>query len=249
MEPESQSIDTTTTTTQSHTTESVATPSDTATKKPASVLVPITTSGAMTFTNQIELGHAATMLIQMNLAPNHLKSEGKTAVMSALIMCRQFNLPDTAMNEMAYVKGKLTCFGSLVTALAERHPEYGEKEEFFIDENCERISVANKNLKAMPWASVIRIRKKGSTVWNEYFFSLDDAHQAGLLTENTKRDSGWVKYTKDLLMHKTKSRAFKANYASALNGVNYHEDVVEVISKEREVKDIASELSDAIKGD
>ena len=103
MEQENQSTDTTSTTTQSHTTESAATPSDTATKKTASVLVPITTSGAMTFTNQIELGHAATMLIQMNLAPIHLKSEGKTAVMSALIMCRQFNLPDTAMNAMAYV--------------------------------------------------------------------------------------------------------------------------------------------------
>lgn len=243
---ESQSTDTTSTTTQSQAAESAAAQSNTETKK-SSVIVPITNGGMMTFKNQIELGNAARMLIQMNLAPNHLKQEGPTAVMAALVMCRQFNLPDTAMNEMAYVKGKLTCFGSLVTALAERHPEYGEKEEFFIDENCERICVANKNLKAMPWASVIRIRKKGSDIWNEYFFSLDDAHQAGLLTETTKRDSGWVKYTKDLLMHKSKSRALKANYASALNGVNYHEDVVEVIQKEREVKDIANELSEAIK--
>ena len=204
------------------------------------VLVPISQTGGFLFSNQKELGTAARMAMRMNLCPAHLKKEGIEAVMSALMMVKQFNLPDTAMNEMAYVKGKLTCFGSLVTALAERHPDYrdSEREDFYITDKCEKICVENKNLKTgIPWAHVIRIRKKNSSVWNEYFFSVDDAEQAGLLTNTTKPDSGWIKYTKDLLMHKNKNRALKGNYASALNGINYHEDIVEAIdpSNSREV--------------
>lgn len=211
------------------------------------VVIEMTEQGSMKFSNQNELASVARMMIKLSLAPQHLRNDGPEAVASALVMCRQFNLPDTAMNEMSYVKGKLTVFGSLVTALAEKHPEYGEMESYFIDEKCEKICVENKNLKtAIPWAHIRRVRKKNSTVWNEYFFSVDDAQQAGLLTKTTKADSGWVKYTKDLLSHKTKARAYRENYSSALNGINYHEDVVEAISDTRDVVDVAAGLKNLI---
>jgi hypothetical protein len=129
--------------------------------------------------------------------------------------------------------------------MAERHPEFGEKEEYFITKEGDRICSENKNLAVgEPWAHVMRVKKKGATVWNEYFFSVDDAFQAGLLTENTKKDSGWVKYTKDLLYHKNKSRALKSNYASALNGINYYEDLKEI----KEAKHISEEMNEVFGG-
>jgi hypothetical protein len=191
------------------------------------VIVNIGEQGALNFKDQTELGSAARLMIKMNMAPTHLREQGLEAVMSALLFVKQFNLPVSAMNELGYVKGKLTAFGSLFTALAERHEQYGEKEEFFITREGERISADNKNLAtAIPWAHVMRIKRKDSQVWNEYFFSVDDAEKAGLLTKNTKPDAGWVKYTKDLLYHKTKARGLKSNYASALNGLEYHEDLM-----------------------
>lgn len=193
-------------------------------KKQKEVVVRVDQKGLFEFSNHRELFGAASMAVQISLAPKHLASN-INAVMRALTLCRQYRLPMQAMNQMSYIEGRLTCFGSLVTALAERHPDYGEHEMFFIDEESNQICVANKNLKAIPWAHVMRVKKKGSTVWNEYFFSVDDAEQAGLLTKQTKPGSGWIKYTKDLLYHKTKARALKANYASALEGIEYHEDL------------------------
>lgn len=201
-------------------------------RKNATAQVPITvgfnSQGRIAFSNQQELGTAARLAIQMNLAPDHLKKEGLQAVMSAMVMCRQLGLIDAAMNKLAYVKGKLVPFGSLVTAIAETHPEYGEREDFFLDDKQERISVANKNLNALPWAAVVRNRKKNSTIWNEYFFTILEAEQAGLYTKNTKPDSGWMKYTKDMLFYKANKRMLDANYASVSAGLDTYEDIREV---------------------
>jgi len=197
-------------------------------------IVEIDKHGGLAFTNQTELGTNAKLAIKMRTAPQHLIKEGLEAVMSCMLFLKQFNLPLIALNEMGYVKGKPTPFGSLIKALAERHPEYGEQEEFFVTKEGDRICVENKNLATgIPWAHVTRIKKKNSTVWNEYFFSVEDAEKAGLLTKNTSQDAAWIKYTKDLLYHKSKSRAMKSNYASALNGADCYEEVM----YEREVEE------------
>jgi hypothetical protein len=193
------------------------------------VVVQIDEKGLFSFRTQQELANAAAIAIKTMLAPDHLRKEGVNAVASALVLCKQYNLPQKAMNQMAYIKGKLTCFGSLVTALAERHPMYGEKKEFFVTEEFDEICFKNKNLRAVPWAAIVQIRKKGQEHWTEYFFSIDDARQAGLLTSTTKPDSGWIKYFKDLIMHKARSRGLRAEYASALEGIDYHEDIIETL--------------------
>jgi len=199
-------------------------------------LVKVDEKGIFTFTNQMELSDAAAMMIRTQLAPKHLRDEGKEAVAAALILCKQFNLPQKSMGQMAFIKGKITCFGSLVTALAERHPSYGDKREFCVDENGEEICSKNKNLRAPIWAYVVQIKKKGSKVWNEYFFSVDDAKTAGLSGDT------WNKYKRDMLGHKARSRALRAEYASALEGIDYHEDVLEAFT----MKDVTPK-SDRVK--
>lgn len=201
------------------------------------VVVKFDKDGAPQFADHTELSIVAQYMISIRAVPEHLKTEGLEAVKSALQLCRQLSLPDRCMNEMAYVKGKLTCFGSLVTALAERAPNYGEKKEFFVDEEGNEICVKNKNLKAKVWAAVCQIKKKGDSEWSEYVFSVDDAFTAGLLTDKTKPDSGWIKYMKDMLMHKARARGLRSNYASALNGINYLEDIQEALEW-RSAKDV-----------
>lgn len=207
-------------------------------------IVKINEKGLFDFRDHVELGHAALMLIQTKHAPDHLSREGKLAVASALILCKQFGLPQKAMNQMAFIKGKLTCYGSLVTALAERHPEYGAKREYFVDENCDEICVKNKNLKAEVFAAVVEIKKKSDNHWTQYFFSIEDAQTAGLITNNTKADSGWKKYFKDMLMHKARKRALQSEYASALEGIEYHEDVATIDTARDVTPDIDSVKND-----
>lgn len=206
-----------------------------------SVMIPIDEVGSLDFSNQLELSSAAQMLIKLKMAPEQLRKEGIEAVMSAMLLCKQFNLPVKAMNEMAFIKGKLTCYGSLVTTLAERHPDYGDKEEFFLDEQQKRICSENNNLNAPVWAAVVKVKRKSSNIWNEFYFTLDEARQADLLGNST-----WTKYRKEMLAHKARSRAFRATYASTLNGVNYHEDLIEALEEPKDVSPKSSTLNEKL---
>ncbi len=198
--------------------------------------------GVAKFEDHNQLSQVAALYMQTKLAPDHLIKEGKGAVMSAIAMCRQYQIPDTCMNEMCYIKGKLTTYGKLVTALAERHPEYGDRRDFFITKEGDEICTKNKNIATgKPYCAVIQIKKKGSEVWNEYTFSIDDAIKAKLLNDkevSTKekwQEATWTKYVKDMMWNKANARALGANYASALKGVNYHEDLKEVFENIRDV--------------
>ena len=199
------------------------------------IFVKVDKDGSLAFTNHIELRHCASILYKTSAAPKNLREAGIEAIASALLLCKQFNLPQKAIAQMAYVNGSLTCYGSLVTALAEKHPNYGEKKEFFVDSKCEVICLKNKNLFNPVFAAVVQIKRKDSSDFTEYFFSMDDAKKSGLLSSSTKATSPWLKYTKDMLMHKARARALRSEYASALEGIYYHEDY-----KESLVRDVSN---------
>lgn len=188
------------------------------------IIVPVKKTGDLDFNNHLELAQAATVMIRTRLAPPSLIKEGKEAVMAALLACKQFELPQKSMNQMAFIKDRITFYGYLVQGIAERHPQYGEKREYHLDADMEMICVQNKNLNKAPWAAVVEIRKKDSQVWNQYFFTADEAEAANLY-----KNSVWKTYPKDMLMHKARKRALYAEYASVLEGVDYHEDVREAI--------------------
>lgn len=184
------------------------------------VVVKIDREGVIAFSNQQELGNAARLLIQMKLAPEHLRKEGVEIVMSALTICKQYRLPISAMNEMMAVRGKVGVFGTLVTALCQRHPDYGELKVQYVTADQDVICLKNKNLNAKVWAAVISVRKKGQDEWNEYFFTEDEAKTAGLLSNGV-----YTKYLKDMLFHKAKWRAMNTEYASALKGLESAENM------------------------
>lgn len=174
--------------------------------------------GLVLFKNHNELTTAAKFLLHIKLAPDHLAKEGLNAVTTALLFCQQHRLPYSAMNEIGVVKGKAGAFGSLVTALAKRDHDFGEMIVLYVNEKMEEISLANKNLKDEVYACVIRIKKKSSEIWKEFFFTVDEARKAGLLNNNT-----YQKYLKDMLFHRAKFRALKTEHADYLSGVESYE--------------------------
>lgn len=195
------------------------------------VVVSFKEDGLVHFKNHNELTVAAKFLLHIKLAPEHLTKLGVEAVTSALIFCQQRNLPYSAMNEIGVVKGKAGAFGSLVTALAKRDPNYGEMVVLYVNEKMEVISLENKNLKDDVYACVIRIKKKNSDVWSEYYFTKDEAKTAGLLSNNT-----YQKYLKDMLYHRAKFRAMKTEYPDSLEGVESYE----ILTEEADVRDVSA---------
>lgn len=184
-----------------------------------SAVVAFNREGMVDFKDQMELGTLARLVRAINLVPDHLKTT--EAVMSALTFCKQYNLPYAAMNELAYIKGKLGAFGTLYTALAQRHPDFGEMVVLYTDKDMKVINLENKNLNAEVWACVIRIKKKSDSEFHEYFFTKDEAVKAGAYKDV------YLKYLKDMLYHRAKKRAFDTEYASAVKGVMMAELLIE----------------------
>lgn len=171
------------------------------------------------------LYRAAHACIQQGFAPPSLAKGGPAAVSAALLMCKQFELPFKAIGQMAFINGVLTVHSTLYAALAQRHPDWRQPEIFFTDDKSKRISVENANLNAKVYACVIRVPKENHKEFNEYYFTLDDAKQAGLYNDKSVGQKPWDKYTKDMLYHKAKARAYSREYASALEGVYMTEDL------------------------
>lgn len=210
------------------------------------LIVQINGLGAFEFSNQLELANAARLAIQMRLAPDHLKAEGLEAVMSALTICKTFKLPTSCMDDMFYIGGRIAVYGKLFCALAQRNKNFGQIKEFWIDEEYQPICVANKNF-GKEWAAVVSVQRKDAETWNEYHFTIDDAKKAGLFP-STRNGSPWNKYTKDMLMHKSRARGYRANYAESITGIDYYEDVAEAFAQARDVTGSGeSNLSQAIK--
>lgn len=199
-------------------------------KQKKDVVVSFNDSGLVDFKNQKDLASAASLLIQMNMAPDSLKKNGIQAVMAALTFCKQYNLPYSALNELGYVKGKLGAFGSLMTALAKRSPEWQDFVVIYTNEKFEKISLENKNLDNEVFACVVRVRKKNSDVWNEYFFTKKEAEKAGLLSSNTYQN-----YLKTMLYHRAKAQALRTEFSDYLNGV----ESFELLQQEAEIKDVS----------
>lgn len=152
------------------------------------------------------------------LIPKHLETNAQAV--GAILFCKQIGVsPLVGIGQVACIHGKFAAYGSLFTSLAQRDPDFGYDEIFYISEKQERICVENKNLHESAWACVVRTNKKGSPFINEFVFSMDDAKEAGIIR------NVWKTYPKDMLRWKALARAYRSTYPAALNGILMAEDL------------------------
>lgn len=180
------------------------------------VLVKFKANGIVNFKNQLELGNAARLLIKMKMVPNHLMAEGLEGVMSALTLLAQFHLPYSALNETAYIEGQLGFFGHLMMTIAQRDPLFHKFKITFCTRAYETICRANKNLHERPWACCIEVMKKDRDYYQEYYYTVDEAIEAGI---PEKEGTIFHTYRKDYLYHKAKNRALNIEFGGVLKGV------------------------------
>ena len=104
----------------------------------APTIVKFDSNGMLEFSNNLELRNCAVYanLFLPNI-PTSIKKEGIEAVMAALVFCKQHQLKWDAINHLMYVRGKILPYGKLYTALAQRHPNFGQIRVFVLDEKQE----------------------------------------------------------------------------------------------------------------
>lgn len=220
------------------------------------VIVPIGEDSRFVYKNQDELRLAARWAMVQKLAPKQLVDEGVEAVMTAIAMCHERNLPYSAMQKMFYYKGNITVYGTLFMAMAENHPQYGEKVEFWIDKEYKKVCLENKNF-GEEWAAVVGVKRKDWQDFTYTHFTIEEAKLAQLYPatkwdKETRQkvnspDSPWNKYTKDMLMWKARVRAYKACYAESFEGLECYEDVKEALeSRDVTPRDTAKLLNEVI---
>ena len=144
--------------------------------------------------------------------------------MARALMGDQWQL---CLNHMYYIKGKLSIFGELPRAIAERTGEVAEFMVYCLDKNYVKICTENKNINAEPWAGVCIVQRKGREK-QEFTYTLDEATKAGQYPAKksngeTNPDSPWMKFTKIMLYRKAQALAVKFEFPDALLGVEIAE--------------------------
>jgi len=179
-----------------------------------------------------DFGEQARKMMQVGAAPKSFKTIAE--VVGALFLAKNLGLRATAINEMYYIGGKLTVYGSTLMSIVQSSPRYLEWVEYSYDEEGNVICPPNKNVKTKPFGVAVKVRNKGCTEFTEFYFNLDQAKEAGLF-----KNAVWKQYTVDMLFWKARARAMKALFALELHGANMKEEVeMEQISNQRDVVDL-----------
>lgn len=132
-----------------------------------------------------------------------------------------------ALNNMYYIKGKLTIFGELPRAIAERTMQVQEFKVYAVDKELLEICLKNKNLNADPFAGVCEVQRKGRSL-KQYTYTIDEAKKAGQYPPKRRDgsindDSPWEKATRVMLMRKAQAMAVKFEFPDSLLGVGIAE--------------------------
>lgn len=163
------------------------------------------------------------------------------------LMGQQWHL---AVNNMAFIKGKLSIWGELPGTLAERTGEVAEKNVYAINKDYKKICTENKNIDDEPYAGVCEIQRKGR-VKKEFTYTIKEAEKAGQYPATRRdgspnADSPWMKFTKVMLMRKSMALGVKFEFPEALVGVpiaEYDYDEAPDLVKDVTPRKTASELN------
>jgi hypothetical protein len=195
----------------------------------------------------------ANSLITKGLVSDTYKNPSQLVL--AIQTCLALGVEPTMGLKWSYViSGKPAFFGDFPLMMVQKSGFVESIEEFFVNDKLEKICFENKNIKDKVFAAFCRVKRKGDAAVLESFFTVDEASMAGLFKNQT-----WNKYTKDMLMYRTRGRALRAKFPDALGGLEIAEFIEGVETKETEKErannitrlysDVTSEVSSTIDTD
>lgn len=212
------------------------------------LLIPINDRGRVVARNQSELMRYCKAMSLSGAVPDRFDTVQK--LFGALMFARDLGLPDTAIRQIANIKGTPAIFGDLPLALVQRSGQLNYFREVWFDKDYNEIKYENKNLHCEAWGSVTFIRRSGAEEIRSYAFTLDDARAAGMLPGRNK-DVPWEKYPKQMLRYKARNLGLKSEFADYINGVAIAESDFDILGTEN-MRDVTPDntalaLSNALK--
>ena len=154
----------------------------------------------------------ATSLMSKGLISSTFKTPGH--VVLAIQQCKVMGIdPIVGLSQCYVINGKVCFFGDLPLSVVQKSGYLEMIEEFFVDDKLERICFENKNIKSNVYGAFCRVKRFGDLSVLESYFTMDEAAHAGLFKNQT-----WNKYSKDMLMYRTRGRALRAKFPDCLAG-------------------------------
>lgn len=169
--------------------------------------------GRESFFNLDEALKFAKIVAQTEFAPKEMRNK-PYYVFLAIQMGAEIGLKALqAVQNIAVINGKPCVYGDAALAIAKVHKSFEYCKEYFID---------NDN------TAVCEVKRKNEPLV-KYFFSLEDAQKAGLLTNNTSSFSPWRKYTKRMLQLRARGFALRDSFPDALKGLITREEAEDYV--------------------
>lgn len=155
--------------------------------------------------------------------------------------------PILAVRLMYVVNGRPCLYGEGPLSLCQRSGLVEKIEEFYLNEKMDRISVENKNLKDAAFASVTRIWRKGDSLPQEDFFTLEDLARAGVnLGKDGKKKDVWDKWERLMLRYKARTMALRSKFADVIAGIPIAEYDEHFTPEAPVMKEVKSTVADEI---
>lgn len=124
-----------------------------------------------------------------------------------------------ALKMMYVVNGRPCLYSEGPLALCQREGLVSKIEEFFLDEQFNRISADNKNLNAKVYAAVTRVWRQGDDTMQEDFFTLDDLKVARLDQSRNGKKEVWAKWERIMMRYKARTMALRSKFADLIAGI------------------------------
>ncbi len=174
-------------------------------------------------TNAVELNALLTRIATGGGFPSRFDNQEKRLAAYNLAHSLMGARWQLALNNIAEIKGQLSIYGELPSALAEQTKEVQEKHVYVVDQDRVMICLANGNIEKPAWAGVCVIQRKGR-IKKEYTYTIDEAKNAGQYPAKKRDgsqnpDSPWMKFTKVMLMRKAMAMGVKFEFPDAMVGV------------------------------
>lgn len=193
----------------------------------------------------------ANYLVASGLLPAGLNTPAKALV--GMQFLYEVGLPLIAsIGKICVINGVVSMFGDLPLALAERSGKLEDFEEWWIDENGDKLNP--KDPKKKLYGAACIAKRKGRKTAVDRFFTIEDATTAKLWGKQSGgKDSPWTLYPKRMLQMRTRSWALKDCVPDALYGISiaeYDHNVLvdergNVVGAEREVQTFSSDVNKA----
>lgn len=168
-------------------------------------------------------------LMKKKLVPTTFTTEHQVymAVQTAVALgFRKYGDINLAIGQMYILpsQGKVMLYGELPIAVVRASGKLDWMEEFFVDEEGNKIELKNKNLASRPYSAVCLVKRKNEAKIHEFILTIDDLKASGINIDadfrfsDSKKLGVWSKYPKVMWTRRCRSRALKMLFPDVLLG-------------------------------